>query len=493
MADWQELPTNYKDARWNGNRKYRQIPNSDGTVSFADETEYTERESSFFSASDANQINDAVNTIMRMLKDDPNQVYEKFAEYFDGQKAAFEKEAEQIEASQSAAFDAWFEQIKGQLSEDAAGHLQNQMVDLYSAVQETKEIDIVVPVSAWKVSGSSEVSATVSVPAAKQNGQVAMAWVEENTDDAFSVARIADLSEVCYTGEGEITFYAARVPTKEIQFHVCLLRTGDVPKRLLFRKEEKGLLFDYYSDGDIRPAGEMTPDPSIVTFENVTVADNADVSLDSRGNSKLTMQVAFISGGSKAVEMKWTGNDTTTGFPAVRIRLNAPTTELALGLAINCRRSRNMALTLNLYAVGQSLGTLVKDYGSYSFTPPNDGVTHHIRIPLTSFGIKDKITLPETATHLCLRISWSNPQTTDAANDRVWIDNVGFFDFNFTPSGGEALPIATETQLGGVKLGDSISGTDDGTININTTVVASDLAASEEDIREMLDEVLKEE
>ncbi len=340
----------------------------------------------------------------------------------------YQEKVNDFESQQGAEFTTWFEQIKGQLSEDAAGHLQNQMVDLYSALQETKEIDIVVPTSAWKSSGSFEVNATVSVPSAKQNGQVAMAWVEDSMDDAFSVARIAGLSEVCYTGDGDITFYAARVPTKELGFHVCLLRTGDIPKRLLFRKEEKGLLFDYYSDGDIRPAGEMTPDPSIVTFENVTVADNADVSLDSRGNSKLTMQVASISGGSKAVEMKWTGNDTTTGFPAVRIRLNAPTTELALGLAINCRRSRNMALSLSLYAIGQSLGTLVKDFGSYSITPPNDGITHHIRVPLTLFGIKEKITLPESATHLCLRITWSNNQTVDTANDRVWIDNVGFFD-----------------------------------------------------------------
>ena len=60
---WTNLPTDYKDAVWNGNRKYRQINNSDGTVSFEDVTEYTQKENSFFGAAEANQMNAAMNEL----------------------------------------------------------------------------------------------------------------------------------------------------------------------------------------------------------------------------------------------------------------------------------------------------------------------------------------------------------------------------------------------------------------------------------------------
>lgn len=57
------LPTDYTDATWTGNRKYKMINNSDGTVSFEDVTEYTNKENSFFGASDANAMNAAVNEL----------------------------------------------------------------------------------------------------------------------------------------------------------------------------------------------------------------------------------------------------------------------------------------------------------------------------------------------------------------------------------------------------------------------------------------------
>lgn len=60
---WTDLPTNYKDAVWNGNRKYRQITNSDGTVSFEDVTVYSQKDDSFFGAADANQMNAAMNEL----------------------------------------------------------------------------------------------------------------------------------------------------------------------------------------------------------------------------------------------------------------------------------------------------------------------------------------------------------------------------------------------------------------------------------------------
>lgn len=67
---WTDLPTNYTDAIWRGLKRYTQINNSDGTVSFRDDTEYTNRESSFFGADDANKMNGALNSIMSYLKSD---------------------------------------------------------------------------------------------------------------------------------------------------------------------------------------------------------------------------------------------------------------------------------------------------------------------------------------------------------------------------------------------------------------------------------------
>ena len=61
------LKTDYKDATWRGLRKFFQIENADGTVSFRDKTSYTNKEESFFGAKDANTINSAINEIHEKL------------------------------------------------------------------------------------------------------------------------------------------------------------------------------------------------------------------------------------------------------------------------------------------------------------------------------------------------------------------------------------------------------------------------------------------
>lgn len=66
---WTDLPTNYTDAVWDGMRKYNEITNDDGTVSFQDVTIYTGKEKSFFGAKDANAMNGAINTIMASITD----------------------------------------------------------------------------------------------------------------------------------------------------------------------------------------------------------------------------------------------------------------------------------------------------------------------------------------------------------------------------------------------------------------------------------------
>ena len=170
---WTLLPTDYTDAVWSGLKKYSQVDNSDGTVSFQDVTVYTNKEKSFFGAKDANRMNEALNYIMSMLESGTD-LYEEFQTYFTTQKQLFESsgnkgienvraltnaeydsyvtyvedlkergdsslaEIEQTyekhmtsyESEQKKAFDTWFDTIKGQLSEDVAGSLQNQTTEL---------------------------------------------------------------------------------------------------------------------------------------------------------------------------------------------------------------------------------------------------------------------------------------------------------------------------------------------------------------------------
>lgn len=159
---WSLLPTDYTDAVWSGLKKYTQIDNSDGTVSFNDVTTYTNKEKSFFGAKDANRMNQALNYIMSMLENGTN-LYEEFQTYFATQKEQFKSSADtayqdlsqyfvtlksngdsalaQIEKTyeehmttyegeQKSAFDTWFASIKGKLSGDIATSLQNQITEV---------------------------------------------------------------------------------------------------------------------------------------------------------------------------------------------------------------------------------------------------------------------------------------------------------------------------------------------------------------------------
>ena len=130
---WELLPENYTDREWTGLQKYREIQNSDGTISFQDVTEYTNDANSFFGALEANRIDQAVNILMSMVESGTD-IYEEFLTYFNTQKELFEDEAEQtihdIEDDLEDDFLAWYDRMKDQLSEDAAGHLQLEVDDL---------------------------------------------------------------------------------------------------------------------------------------------------------------------------------------------------------------------------------------------------------------------------------------------------------------------------------------------------------------------------
>ena len=156
---WKLLPVDYTDAVWSGLKKYNMVENDDGTVSFQDVTQYSQKEKSFFGAYEANKMDEALNTLMNMVESGTD-LYEAFQNYFAEQKTLFENESDskqsdfnsylaqlksdgdaeletikvdyrnevtQFEATQEQVFTTWFDFIKGQLSEDAAGRLQNQI------------------------------------------------------------------------------------------------------------------------------------------------------------------------------------------------------------------------------------------------------------------------------------------------------------------------------------------------------------------------------
>lgn len=148
---WELLPVDYTDAVWAGLKRYNQINNEDGSVSFQDITAYTGKEKSFFGAKDANRINEALNTIMSMVENGTD-LYTAFQNYFAEQKTLFEQEADSkatefdnytdnleqeykvsmaaFESQQQQIYNAWFQAMKDQLSKDAAGNLQNQCTEL---------------------------------------------------------------------------------------------------------------------------------------------------------------------------------------------------------------------------------------------------------------------------------------------------------------------------------------------------------------------------
>lgn len=180
---WTLLPTNYTDAVWDGLRKYTEVNNSDGTVSFRDVTTYTQKENSFFGARDANRMNEALNYIMSKLENGTN-LYEEFTTYFATQKTLFENKATDVvnntksvankqnddfktylagkktetdsslktletnyqsrintfENTSKSLFNTWFEGVKNQLSTDAAGKLQIQINDLLARTVDLEDM-----------------------------------------------------------------------------------------------------------------------------------------------------------------------------------------------------------------------------------------------------------------------------------------------------------------------------------------------------------------
>lgn len=77
IGDWTDLPTNYEDARYSGDRKFEMKKNTDNTVSLTDVTVYENEDISktFFGAAEANQINGAMNKLVGSVNDVINIMY----------------------------------------------------------------------------------------------------------------------------------------------------------------------------------------------------------------------------------------------------------------------------------------------------------------------------------------------------------------------------------------------------------------------------------
>jgi len=168
---WELLREDYIDAVWSGLKKYAQVDNADGTVSFQDVTVYLQKEKSFFGAMDANRMNEAMNIIMTMLENGTD-LYTAFQNYFELQKGLFETKAQstqqdfneyvdqlklqgdqeieviktdyrqeitRFEEEQEAEFNIWFESVKDVLDAETAGRLF-LMIEELQAQQPTQLI-----------------------------------------------------------------------------------------------------------------------------------------------------------------------------------------------------------------------------------------------------------------------------------------------------------------------------------------------------------------
>nr|DAF33765.1 MAG TPA: hypothetical protein [Caudoviricetes sp.] len=236
---WSNLPTDYTDAVWQGLKKYSQVDNSDGTVSFQDVTVYTGKEKSFFGARDANRMNEALNHIMGRLNGGTN-LYEEFKAYFDSQKQAFRGKGDETYQAlteyfeglkqqgrvsmdryteiQKAAFDAWFATVRDTLSGNAAGNLQAQITELKTVSQVTLRAN------GW-TGDSAPYSQTVPLAGITANDNVtinsaladmALPDEQKSYNKAFSIIT----SGTGITEAGKLVFRVYRKPARDIVLNI---------------------------------------------------------------------------------------------------------------------------------------------------------------------------------------------------------------------------------------------------------------------------------
>lgn len=228
---WNMLPTNYKDAVWNGLKRYLEINNDDGTISFEDVTQYTNRENSFFGAKEANRMNEALNVLMSMVENGTD-LYTDFLNYFVQQqikftaysnevKAGYSAEITEFENQQEQVFKAWMESVKSQLSGDIAGNLQNQIDDIKNTSPTMSLAQITLTSTAW-VSENDYFTQQVTLANVEANEKI-----DPQPDKDVLMQMMNDGVSALYivNNDGALTAYSlGAVPTVDLTFQVT--RTG---------------------------------------------------------------------------------------------------------------------------------------------------------------------------------------------------------------------------------------------------------------------------
>ena len=106
------LKTNYKDDIYQGNRKYLQVKNEDGTVSFSDATTY-EQEGDYFGANEINVISQTINEV----QDKADQAFQSAS---DG-KTAIKNAITGIDPTVTIPTNATFAQLANAISQIETG------------------------------------------------------------------------------------------------------------------------------------------------------------------------------------------------------------------------------------------------------------------------------------------------------------------------------------------------------------------------------------
>lgn len=89
-----------------------------------------------------------------------------------------------------------------------------------------------------------------------------------------------------------------------------------------------------------------------------------------------------------------------------------------------------------------------------------------------------------------LRLYAKNPPATEIkANLMLLLASNGAAAAGGSSGEGYVLPAATATRLGGVKIGDGLSVSSDGTLSVDGEALVDDLSATENDVKEALDEI----
>lgn len=254
---WETLKTDYTDAIWVGKKRYNQITNNDGTVSFDDVTDYAQKENSFYGADDANSTNEAINYIMKALENDTD-LYTTFKTYFEEQKTAFtntgdtmmndlqedyEKRIELYEANQQTAFETWLNSIKTKIDATDVATLQNEIdaLEVSSKVTLTDNSSTSAYAKTYTIKQGETSIGTINIPkdlvvtsgSVVKNPTTALTGtyiklvIANQTDPLY--INVADLCDV-YTGGTTATVKVAVSSTNQI---TATIVNGSVSKAML--------------------------------------------------------------------------------------------------------------------------------------------------------------------------------------------------------------------------------------------------------------------